>query len=109
VTIREWLSTRSPAPPEPLLERTLELLGPDAEAPDQQAPAVFVEAARRILGDLVGHRRFGRDSALDLLVADALMTFAFEHASGDSMSVTGLASLAARAAGDVGQLAHADA
>jgi hypothetical protein len=59
----------------------IELLGNDANAPAERAASVFIETTRATLADLLGARRFGREGALDLLAADALMTYAYEHAS----------------------------
>lgn len=81
MTIREWLSTRTPAAPAPLRDRLDAILGERADASAAAATQVFIEAARETLDELLAARRFERDGALDLLAVDALMTFAYEHAA----------------------------
>lgn len=77
--LNEWLETRTPAPPPRLLHRIVEILGPSANA--EAGSAVLVQAAERLLRDLTTHASLGRDSALDLLAVDALVTYAFEYAA----------------------------
>jgi hypothetical protein len=48
-----------------------------------ESPSVCVAAAETLLSELLAHRSKGRDVALDLLAADALMTYAFEIAASD--------------------------
>ena len=105
MTVREWLATRKPLPPAPLTDRILEALGDDAHAPASDATELFLSTSRSLLGDIVRQERFARDGALDLLVADALMTYAFEHASEQASHANALGALASRAAGDVARLA----
>jgi hypothetical protein len=45
------------------------------------SPEAYLEAAERLLGALLRDGCTSRESALDLLVADALVTYAFEAAS----------------------------
>ena len=77
--LREWLETRTPAPPPRLLHRIGEVLGPSANA--EATSTVLVDAAERLLRDLTSQPALGRDSALDLLTVDALVTYAFECAA----------------------------
>ena len=77
--LREWLETRTPAPPPRLLHRIVEVLGPSANA--EAGPAVLLDAAERLLRDLTAEASLGRDAALDLLTVDALVTYAFEYAA----------------------------
>jgi hypothetical protein len=79
VILREWLETRTPAPPPRLLQRIVEVLGPSANV--EASPAVMVDAAERLLRDLTARSTLARDSALDLLTVDALVTYAFECAA----------------------------
>ena len=81
MTIREWLSARASAAPSALNSRILEIVGRQAELPATGATTVFIEAARDTLQRLVDDEQYGRDGALDLLAADALMTYAYEHAA----------------------------
>ena len=77
--LREWLETRTPAPPSRLLHRIVEVLGPGANG--EAAPDVLVGAAERLLRDLTSQASLARESALDLLTVDALVTYAFELAA----------------------------
>ena len=79
MTLREWLETRTPAPPPRLLQRIVEVLGPNAKA--EASSEVLVDTAGRLLRDLTTQRTLGRESALDLLTVDALVTYAFECAA----------------------------
>jgi hypothetical protein len=79
VILRQWLETRTPAPPPRLLHRIVEVLGPDTEA--ETSADLLVRAAERLLRELTARTTLGRDSALDLLTVDALVTYAFEYAA----------------------------
>jgi hypothetical protein len=83
MTIGEWLATRIPAPPPQLMHRVRDAL---AEAADDDASGAAdrcVEAAERTVAQLLRDGRTGRESAADLLAADALVTYAFEAAGAD--------------------------
>ena len=77
--LREWLETRTPAPPPRLLQRIVEVLGPDATA--EASADVLVGAAARLLSELTARPSLTRDSALDLLTVDALVTYSLECAA----------------------------
>ena len=79
MTLREWLETRTPAPPPRLLQRIVEILGPNGN--DDASPGVMLDAAERLLRELTARPTLARDSALDLLTVDALVTYAFECAA----------------------------
>jgi hypothetical protein len=66
-----------------LAARLAEVLGPDAAAPRAQIPEVCIATAESLLRDLLDRPSAGRESALDLLTVDALVTYAFEAASDD--------------------------
>ena len=76
-----WLSDVVPPPPASLAARVAEHLGdvPFASVPD--AAQRCVDAAERVVGQLLDANDTSRGSALDLLAADALATYAFELAS----------------------------
>lgn len=80
MTIGAWLRERASAPPQ-LTNRVIEVVGDRLDAPFENASDVLIESAARLLGDLVSRRSAGRESALDLLTVDALVTYAFEAAS----------------------------
>ena len=92
-TVGAWLAAREPAPPAALARRLRELLGARAlEADRRRAPEELLRAGEAVLARLLREAATTRESALDLLAADALVTYAFE-AAGDEP-----ATLAARAA-----------
>ncbi|MDB4907248.1 MAG: hypothetical protein JWO05_2032 [Gemmatimonadetes bacterium] len=78
-TVRAWLERRDPVPPEALVAHVIQALGGDADLSQQETASHCLAAAERLLESLLDLRRTGRDSALDLLTADALATYAFEH------------------------------
>ena len=77
--LREWLETRTPAPPPRLLHRIVEVLGADANS--EATPSTLVDSAQRLLRELTEQTTLARDAALDLLTVDALVTYAFECAA----------------------------
>lgn len=87
MTIRDWLSERTPSPPDRLRARIDDALGDAANQPVSDATSVNVAAAEALLRDLLSRPSAGRESALDLLAVDALVTYAFESASTDPASL----------------------
>jgi hypothetical protein len=81
MTVEAWLRSREPAPPDALMARILSALGSDAARDAGDVDIVCLDAATRLLQPLLRIDRPGRESALDLLAADALVTYAFEAAS----------------------------
>lgn len=81
MTLEAWLRSREPAPPAALTTRMLAALGSDAAREHDDVGAACFDAASRVLKPLLDDERTGRDSALDLLAADALVTYAFEAAA----------------------------
>jgi hypothetical protein len=79
--VAAWLRARSPEPPSQLLARIDEMLAAyPAEGPPVDALLAVAETA------MTGLLRDGcltRESALDLLAVDALVTYAFEAAADD--------------------------
>lgn len=78
----EWLLGREPAPPASLAERLRGVLarmdGDQVAAPSAE---LYLRAGETLLGELLRDGCSSRESALDLLTADALVTYAFEVAS----------------------------
>ncbi len=81
MTNSEWLDSRVPAPPSALRERLHDALAADGATADRTQACLH--AAERLIERLLRGDCTTRESALDLLAADALMTYAFE-AAGDS-------------------------
>jgi hypothetical protein len=104
-TIGEWLRSRTPAPPPALFARVSEALGDGMDDDVSAAPERCVGAAVLLLEPLLEREDAGRECALDLLAADALVTYAFEAAGADvdrldQRTRDAMARLAGLAAGD---------
>jgi len=83
-----WLATRRPAPPA-ALRAQLERAVTDAALP---LPAHLAAVGRALLDKVASRPEGGRELALDLLAADAFITYAFEaQAEGDVGAVARLA------------------
>lgn len=93
-SIVEWLGTREPAPPDALLARLGEALGADAQRDAGDAAEVCLAAGERLLAKVLREGEASRDHALDLLAADALVTYAFEAASSRPSELSSLAAQA---------------
>ncbi len=92
-----WLAARRPVPPE-ALRASLEAAVTDAEAsPPVPLPDQLALLGRRMLGRVAGRPGGGRELAVELLAADAFITYAFEAQA--ELDVAGLAALAERIAG----------
>ncbi len=84
MTVADWLSLRSPRPPEALRARVALRLGAHATADAGEARAVCLAASVRIIAALTAGDARARDHAIDLLAADALITYAIEAAVSDT-------------------------
>ncbi len=82
MTVDAWLSRRTPRPPEALDARVRAALGARLALDASQVHAACEAAAEELLEALLATRATGRESAIDLLAADALVTYAFECAAG---------------------------
>jgi hypothetical protein len=101
--IGEWLTTRRPVPPDALAERVRRALAPALERDARELPDAALAAAEGMLRDL---RRDGctcRAQALELLAADALVTYAFEAAAEAPETLASRADAAMRR---IAELAH---
>ena len=76
VSIAEWLSTRTPSPPDVLATRLRDLAG-KSQCSLVELPPSLIDIASASLSQLDD----SRDSALELLAADALVTYAMEAAA----------------------------
>ena len=91
--LEAWLAGRRPAPPAALAARLSETVGEEAGAP----PATLAAVGGRLLMRVATATTQDRRQALDLLAADALVTYAFEAQA--EADVRGLARLAERVSG----------
>ncbi|HYK82260.1 MAG TPA: hypothetical protein VEU55_03885 [Gemmatimonadales bacterium] len=87
-----WLEARRPAPP-PALRAHLEATVTDAPA-TVALPDHLALLGRATLARVTARPEGGRELALDLLAADAFVTYAFEAQA--ELDVAGIAALAAR-------------
>lgn len=88
---RAWLASRTPEPPSALRARLDELLGDALDRPVSRLPDEAVARAEALVRDMLAQGRTGRDAALDLLAADALVTYAFEAAADEPALLAGRA------------------
>ncbi len=76
--VESWLSALDPPPPPALLESLRHSL--ERVAVDDNIPDACIRAAELLLSELVSTDSGDRRSALPLLTADALLTYALEFA-----------------------------
>ncbi|PYP77336.1 MAG: hypothetical protein DMD35_15470 [Gemmatimonadetes bacterium] len=79
--LAHWLDARRPLPPTTLRARIDAALGADLRADVEDPGEVLLSAAERLVRSLLDADATSRGAALDLLAADALVTYAFEAAS----------------------------
>ncbi|HVE78192.1 MAG TPA: hypothetical protein VNA89_05005 [Gemmatimonadaceae bacterium] len=82
-TVGRWLAERGDRPPAALEARLRVALAGDLDADASELPERCLAAGERLLGELLARGATDREGALDLLCADALVTYAFEAASAD--------------------------
>ena len=93
--LRHWLDARRPAPP-PALRAHLDATLASLDAGDAALPDQLATLGRRLLERVARAPGQPRAHALDLLAADALVTYAFEAQS--EADVAALAALGERVA-----------
>jgi hypothetical protein len=98
MTLPAWLDARRPAPP-PTLRAHLDRRVPPVPGGIGEAalPDHLAAAGRDLLDRVLSRPAAGRELALDLLAADALVTYAFEAQA--EQDPGGLVDLARRIAG----------
>lgn len=82
-TLRSWLFAVTPPPPPSLAARLAAVLEPFADRPAQEVPECCLEAGEGLLDAILASGSTSRDTALDLLTVDALITYAFQEAAGE--------------------------
>jgi hypothetical protein len=87
VILSDWLRQRTPTPPPELSARIQQTLGERCSADASAAPDLCIAGAEELLRELLTRPSAGRESALDLLTVDALVTYAFEAASDEPDSL----------------------
>lgn len=82
-TVGEWLEGLQPPPPPALAERLALLLKENSHEPISVVPEVCLQKGEQMLLELMKSGSTDRATALTLLAVDALVTYAFDAASGD--------------------------
>ncbi len=88
VTPRAWLASRQPVPPDALMARLNDALGARSTEPAPDMGEVLLCAGEALLSRLLCEGRTDRQTALDLLAADAFVTYAFEAESDEPARIT---------------------
>lgn len=92
----QWMAAHSEQPPVALRSR-LDALVNAPDAPNGASVAhALLDAGKQLLGTILQSGSTQRDAALDLLTADALVTYAFEAAADDPASLDAQAAAAMR-------------
>lgn len=92
--LARWLDSRRPLPPAALRARIDAALGHELLADVDDAAEALLAAGERLVRSLLDEDATSRGSALDLLAADALVTYAFEAASERPAELSGRAATA---------------
>jgi hypothetical protein len=92
-----WLAARRPVPPDALRAGIEAAVGNAELSPLDPLPDQLALLGRRMLGRVAGRPGGGRELAVELLAADAFITYAFEAQA--ERDAAGLAALAERIAG----------
>ena len=81
MTVGDWLAQRTPVVPEALRQRVAFQLGDQRSAPAARASEACAAAGVRAVESLISTECAQRQHAIDLLAADALVTYAIESAA----------------------------
>ena len=77
----QWVAAHGEQPPAALRARLDALLNTKGSADDAPVSEALLGAGEALLATILGSGSTQRDAALDLLTADALVTYAFEAAA----------------------------
>src|SRR5215213_4430820 len=81
MNVAGWLDARRPVPPPALRARIDRALNESLHADAGEVVEACLRAGERLVESLLRTNATTRESAIDLLAADALVTYAFEAAS----------------------------
>lgn len=94
----EWLAAHGEQPPAVLRARLDTVLSQlPAQQPSRGVAPALLDAGQALLSEILRAGSTQRDAALDLLTADALITYAFEAAAEDPDTLDARAAAAMRA------------
>lgn len=88
MTHSAWVRSHGAEAPEALLARVEAILESDASAVSLPVADALLRASETLLASVLAGAEAGREVALDLLAADACVTWAFEAASGEPGSLS---------------------
>ena len=91
MTHAEWLEGREPAAPAGLQAQLQQLFGDHPEWDALPRAEAFVKASEFLLERVLRAESSARCVAMDLLAADACVTYGFEAAAGEPGTIGGLA------------------
>ena len=91
MTLGEWLEARVPPPPSTLADALRAELGTELDLSFTEAPATLLRAGERVLKRVLQAEPQTPAVAPDLLLADALVTYAFEAVAESSSGAEQLA------------------
>lgn len=80
-TVGAWIDGIEPVPPPALHARLRDLLAGSATRPVSEVTEACLEAGEQLLEAILASGSTSRDTALDLLAVDALVTYAFQAAA----------------------------
>ncbi len=92
-----WVAAHAEQPPAALRARLDALLNGDHPGTDASVAPALLAAGEALLSAILRSGSTQRDAALDLLTADALVTYAFEAAADDPSMLDSHAATAMRA------------
>ena len=92
-----WLAAHSEQPPAALRARLDGILNAPSATSDAPVAPALLDAGGKLLSTILGSGTTQRDAALDLLAADALVTYAFEAAAEEPATIDARAAAAMRA------------
>lgn len=93
----QWVAAHAEQPPAALRARLDAILNVESANRDAPVAPALLDAGQELLAKILGTGSVHRDAALDLLTADALITYAFEAAADDPSSLDARAAQAMRA------------
>ena len=91
-----WLASRTPEAPADLVACVRALFKAHPEWNALHRADAFIAASEQLLRRVLGHGAASRSSALDLLAADACVTYAFEAAADEPGTIAARAESAMR-------------
>lgn len=103
MTLGEWLDARVPAPPAALADALRAELTAELDLPFANAPGALLKAGERVLQRVLNAQPQTSAVAPDLLLADALVTYAFEAVAESAADADRLAREAMARLGEMGR------